>query len=94
MFRWKVNWVVMLRWKVNWVVMFCGKVNWVAGLGSWSQSLSEPDIFGSLEPEPLEKKNRSRSQSRLEKKSGAGAAKKLAGSSALWEDKKHKEIVL
>ena len=44
------------------------------------------------EPEPLEKKTRSRS--RLEKKSGAGADKKLAGSSALREDKKHKEIVL
>ena len=40
------------------------------------------------------KKTRSRSVSRLEKKSGAGAAKKLAGSSALQEDKKHKEIVL
>ena len=25
---------------------------------------------------------------------GAGAAKKLAGSSALWEEKEHKEIVL
>ena len=50
-------------------------------------------VFGSLEPEPLEKKTRSRS--RLEKKSGARAeaAKKLAGSSALQEDKKHKEIV-
>ena len=35
------------------------------------------------EPEPLEKKTRSRS--RLEKKSGAGADKKLAGSSALRE---------
>ena len=36
------------------------------------------------------------SRSRLEKKSGAGAeaAKKLAGSLALREDKKHKEIVL
>ena len=42
----------------------------------------EPGVFGSLEPEPLEKN------------SGAGAAKKLAGSSALREDKKHKEIVL
>ena len=42
----------------------------------------EPGVFGSLEPEPLEKKT------------GAGAAKKLAGSSALREDKKHKEIVL
>ena len=41
----------------------------------------EPGVFGSLEPEPLEKNTRS--QSRLEKKSGAGAAKKLAGSSAL-----------
>ena len=38
------------------------------------------------------KKNRSRR--RLEKKSGAGATKILAGSSALHEDKKHKEIVL
>ena len=28
------------------------------------------------------------------KKQGAGAGKKLAGSSALREDKKHKEIVL
>jgi len=44
----------------------------------------EPGVFGSLESEPLEKKNRS--QSRLEKKSGAGAAKKLASSSALRED--------
>ena len=43
---------------------------------------SEPGVFGSLEPEPLEKKT------------GAGAAKKLAGYSALQEDKKHKEIVL
>ena len=53
-------------------------------------------VFGSLEPEPepLRKKTRSRSRSRsqsrswsrLEKKSGAGAAKKLASSSALRED--------
>ena len=44
----------------------------------------EPGVFGSLEPEPLEKKQepeplgkkvRSRSRSRLKKKSGAGAAK-------------------
>ena len=61
-----------------------------AGLGS--RSRSEPGVFGSLEPEPLGKKTRSRS--RLEKKSGAGAAKKLPGSSPLREDKKHKEIVL
>ena len=45
--------------------------SWGAGAGS----------LGSLEPEPLEKKTRSRS--RLEEKSGARAAKKLAGSSAL-----------
>ena len=46
----------------------------------------EPGVFGSLEPEtePLEKKPGAR----------AGAAKKLAGSSNLQEDKKHKEIVL
>ena len=36
----------------------------------------------------------SRSRSRLEKKSGAEAAKKLAGSPGLLEDNKHKEIVL
>ena len=51
---------------------------WGAGAGCilapWSRS-------------SLKKKNRSRS--RLEKKSGNGAAKKLAGSSALREDKKH-----
>ena len=49
---------------------------------------------GEPEPEPLWKKTRIRSRSRLEKKAGAGAAKKLAGSSALLEDKNHKEIVL
>ena len=64
----------------------------ISGLGSRSRSRSEPGVFGSLEPEPLEKKTRSRS--RLEKKPGARAAKKLACSSALREDKKHKEIVL
>ena len=72
---------------------FC-LINTNVGLGS--RSRSEPGVFGSLEPEPepLEKKTRSRS--RLEKKLGAGAgtAKKLAGSSALREDKKHKEIAL
>ena len=41
----------------------------------------EPGVFGSLEPEPLEKKTRSRS--RLGKKSGNEAAKKLTGSPAL-----------
>ena len=56
------------------------------------EPVSEPGVFGSLEPEPLEKKP------------GAGAAwkksqepealNKLADSSALLEDKKHKEIVL
>ena len=61
----------------------------------------EPGVFGPWEPEPepLEKKYqepepeqvgnkiRSRSWSRLTKKSGAGAAKKFAGSPAL-EDRK------
>ena len=60
-----------------------------AGLGS--RSRSEPDDFGSLEPEPLEKKPGARA---AWKESGAGVTKKLAGSSALREDKKHKEIVL
>ena len=63
-----------------------------AGLGS--RNRSEPGVFGSLEPEPepLEKKTRSRS--RLEKKVRSRSRKKLAGPSALPEDKKHKEIVL
>ena len=52
----------------------------------------ESGVFGSLEPEPLEKKTGAGAA--WKKKSGAGAAKKLAGSSALREDKKHKEIVL
>ena len=57
-----------------------------AGLGSrvflapWSRSRLKKN----QEPEPLGKKSGA----------GAGAAKKLAGSSALREDKKHKEIVL
>ena len=56
-----------------------------------------PGVFGSLEPEPLRKKNQEpepeplgkkiRSRSRLKKKSGAGAGagagKKFAGSPAL-----------
>ena len=60
-----------------------------AGLGSRSRVFLAP-----WSRSRWKKKNRSRS--RLEKKSGtgAGAAKKLAGSSALREDKKHKEIVL
>ena len=66
---------------------------WSAGLGSRSQS--EPSVFGYIEPEPLEKKDPELKPEPLGKKSGAGAAKKLAGSSALIEDKKkHKEIIL
>ena len=49
--------------------------------------MPEPGVFGSLEPETLEKKTRSRS--RLEKKSGAGAAKKFAGSPALHKVQKY-----
>ena len=59
-----------------------------AGLGS--RSRSEPGVFGSLEPEPLEKKTRSRSRSRLEKK----VRSRSRSSSSLREDKNHKEIVL
>ena len=40
------------------------------------------------------KKNQEPEPESLGKKSGAGAAKKLAGSSDLQENKKHKEIVL
>ena len=53
----------------------------------------EPGVFGPLEPESLVKKyqepeplgKKIRSRSRLKKKSGAGAAKKFAGSPALVE---------
>ena len=58
---------------------------------SQKQHLAETSGLGSRS---RLKKNRSRSWSRLEKKSGAGAANKLAGSSDLLEDKKQKEIVL
>ena len=45
----------------------------------WSRS--EPSDFGSFEPEPLEKTGAGARDAW--KKSGAGAAKKLAGTSAL-----------
>ena len=45
---------------------------YVPGLGS--RSRSEPGVFGSLEPEPLEKKT---GAGAAWKKSGAGAAKKF-----------------
>jgi hypothetical protein len=61
-------------------VLFGPYQGWVAGAGCF---WPEPDsLEKKQEPEPLGKK------------SGAGASKKLAGSSALREDKKHKEIVL
>ena len=44
-----------------------------------------------LAPESLEK---NRSRSRLEKMSGAGAAKKLAGSSVLPEDKSIRKLYI
>ena len=62
---------------------------WEASVGAgarWSR------VF--LAPWSRSRLKKTRSHSRLEKKSGAGAAKKLTGSSALLEDKKHKEIVL
>ena len=59
-----------------------------------SRSRSESGVFGTLEPEPepLKKSTRSRSRSRLGKKSGAGAAKKFAGSPALIFFVANKEI--
>ena len=58
----------------------------IAGLGSRSRVFLTPWSRSRLreknqEPEPLGKK------------SGAGASKNLAGSSALLEDKKHKDII-
>ena len=51
----------------------------------------EPGVFGSFEPKPLAK---NRSWSRFEKNQEPEPLKKLACSSALLEDKKHKAIVL
>ena len=76
-------------------MLVCGEKNILSNLTNSQEP--EPGAFGSLEPEPLEKKNqepepeplgkkiRSQSRSRLKKKSGtgAGAAKKFAGSPAL-----------
>ena len=44
-----------------------------AGLGS--RSRSEPGVFGSLEPEPLEKKRVAGAGAAWKKKSGGGARK-------------------
>ena len=57
--------------------------HWKAGLGS--RSRLEPGVFGSLEPEPLEKKEPE--QEPLGKEVRSRSGKKLAGSSALREDK-------
>ena len=52
----------------------------------------EPGVFGSLEPEPLEEKKQEPEP--LGKKSQEPEPLKFAGSSALQEDKKQKEIAL
>ena len=79
----------------SFTILVCGEKNILSNLTNSQEP--EPGFFGPLEPEPepLEKKYqmpeleplgnkiRSRSRSRLKKKSGAGAAKKLAGSPAL-----------
>ena len=76
----------------SFTLLVCGEKNILLNLNSTQEP--EPGVFGSLEPEPLEKnqepeteplgkKIRSRSRSRLKKKSGAGAAKKFAVSPAL-----------
>ena len=83
------NWMIQIRKKVENSLksnqMFnlnWNKQGWGAGAGCFW-------LLGAGAPW-----KKTRSRSRLEKKSGAGAGKKLAGSSALREDKKHKEIVL
>ena len=49
------------------------KVSSIAGLGS--RSRSEPGVFGSLEPEPLEERKKKQEPEPLGKKSRAGADK-------------------
>ena len=70
----------------SFTLLVCGKKNIFSNLTN-SQELG---VLGSLEPEPLEKKQEpepigKKIRSRLKKKSGAGdgAAKKFAGSTAL-----------
>ena len=58
-------------------------------LGLGSQSRSEPGVFGSLVPEPLEKKQELEPEPLGKKSQEPEPLKKLAGSSALREDKKH-----
>ena len=68
----------------------------ISELGSRSRSRgrSEPGVFGSLGAGAALKKNQEPEPEPLGKNLGAGATKKLAGSSALLEDKNIKEIVL
>ena len=67
-------------------IFFCSFTSLVCGeknILPRSRSRSEPGVFDPLEPEPLEKKYQEPETEPLEKKSGAGAAKKFAGSPAL-----------
>ena len=50
--------------------------------------------FGAFEPEPLEEKDGNRSRLEKSQEPVPEPVKKLAGSLALLEDTKHKEIVL
>ena len=75
----KNNYFTCFIFFCSFTLLVCGEKNILQNLTNSQEP--EPGVFGSLEPEPLGKKIRSRS--RLKKKSGAGAAKKFAGSPAL-----------
>ena len=79
-------------WRCHISIWRCRMSKWRCKATFWRQPGYLDARLSAHMTEPLEKKTRSRS--RLEKKLGAGATTKLASSSALWEDKKHKEIVL
>ena len=53
-------------------LLVCGEKNILVNLTNSQEP--EPGVFGSLEPEPLEKKNRSRSRLGKKLQAGAGAA--------------------
>ena len=60
----------------------------------WGAGAGRSRLFWLLEAGAARKKTVAGAVAAWKKKSGAGAANKLAGSPALREDKKHKEIVL
>ena len=89
----KNNYFTCFIFFCRFTLLVCGEKNILSNLTNSQEP--EPGVFSSFEPEPLEKKTRSRSQSRsrlgknqepepLEKKVRSRSLKKFAGSPALF----------